>query len=147
MSKPIISASVSEKTKDKVDEFADSEGISRSEAVQRLLDQGLDVQQSDVTVIKGTEGEAIPDGGTVREIKTSVDQVEQQVTDINEQVAEVRETESEDSLITTFLVLGIIWIIAFAVFDPSTLWTVVSGLIVALGITAAMKIQWGNRDE
>ena len=73
MTKEMVSAKVSEKTKKLVDEYAEAEGISRSEAIQRLLDQGLDVQRSDVTVIKGAENEVIPDGGELEDLRRSVE--------------------------------------------------------------------------
>ena len=62
MTKEMLGAKVSPRTMERLERYADKEGISKSEATQRLLDKGLDVQESDMRLVK-VRG----DGGTVIE--------------------------------------------------------------------------------
>ena len=125
MTKEMVSAKVSEKTKKLVDEYAEAEGISRSEAIQRLLDQGLDVQRSDVTVIKGTKNEVIPDGGELEDLRRSVESNGQ-----------------KGRYILPLIAIGLLWVgIQVSADIPATL-TVLSGLVVAFSLTYAYYAEY-----
>jgi antitoxin component of RelBE/YafQ-DinJ toxin-antitoxin module len=69
--KEMVSAKVASRTKDRLDEYADKEGISRSQAIGRILKQGLDVEESDMRLVPVRS-----DGGTV--IEDRLDQIESQ---------------------------------------------------------------------
>jgi hypothetical protein len=72
--KEMVSAKVASRTKDRLDEYADKEGISRSQAIGRILKQGLDVEESDMRLVPVRS-----DGGTV--IEDRLDQIESQQQD------------------------------------------------------------------
>lgn len=125
MTKEMVSAKVSEKTKKLVDEYAEAEGISRSEAIQRLLDQGLDVQRSDVTVIKGSENEVIPDGGELEDLRRSV------------------ESNGQKGRYTfPLIVIGLLWVGVQASTDLPVTLTVLSGLLVAFSLSYAYYVEY-----
>jgi len=49
--KSMVSAKIGERTKDRLDDHADREGISRSQMIDRMLKQGLDVEEGDVKTV------------------------------------------------------------------------------------------------
>jgi predicted DNA-binding protein len=106
-----------------VDEYAEEHGITKSEAYRRIIKQGIEVQQSDVTVIQGTE-RTVPDGGQLDETQNQVEEVSEDVASLSEQLNEVMLP----------LILAILWI-GFEVtvgipFNP--VGTVVTGIPLAL---------------
>jgi hypothetical protein len=102
--KPIISAAVPEKTKEKVDSYAEREGISRSEAVNRLLEQGIDVSRSDVTVIYGGEEQIVTDGSG---IKSAVQESKRRESRLQTEIEELR---SDIHGLAPSLSAGLVWI-------------------------------------
>jgi len=70
MVKETLTAKVSPKTLNRLEKHADDEGISKSEAADRLLKQGLDVEESDMRLVP-----VKADGGTV--IEDRLDRIEQ----------------------------------------------------------------------
>jgi antitoxin component of RelBE/YafQ-DinJ toxin-antitoxin module len=54
--KSMVSAKIAERTKERLDEYADREGISRSQVIDRMLKQGLDVENGDVKVVPVDQG-------------------------------------------------------------------------------------------
>jgi predicted DNA-binding protein len=70
-----------------VDSYAEEHGITKSEAYRRVIKQGIEVQQSDVTVIQGTE-QTVPDGGQLEETQNQVEEVSESVASLSEQVEE-----------------------------------------------------------
>jgi antitoxin component of RelBE/YafQ-DinJ toxin-antitoxin module len=69
--KEMVSAKVAQRTKKRLDRYAENEGISRSQAIGRMLKQGLDVEESDMRLVPVRS-----DGGTV--IEDRLDQIESQ---------------------------------------------------------------------
>ena len=61
----MVSAKIAERTKKRLDELADKEGISRSQMIDRMLKQGLDVEQGDVKTVPIVEEENDFEGMTV----------------------------------------------------------------------------------
>jgi hypothetical protein len=49
--KSMVSAKIAERTKDRLDDHAEREGISRSQMIDRMLKQGLDVEEGDVKTV------------------------------------------------------------------------------------------------
>jgi len=47
----MVSAKIAERTKDRLDDHAEREGISRSQMIDRMLKQGLDVEEGDVKTV------------------------------------------------------------------------------------------------
>jgi hypothetical protein len=62
MAKEMLGAKVAPRTLDRLEKYADKEGISKSEAADRMIKQGLDVQESDMRLVP-----VQADGGTVIE--------------------------------------------------------------------------------
>jgi predicted DNA-binding protein len=71
-----------------VDSYAEEHGITKSEAYRRVIKQGIEVQQSDVTVIQGTE-QTVPDGGQLEETQSQVEEVSENLDSLSEQVQEI----------------------------------------------------------
>jgi len=71
-----------------VDSYAEEHGITKSEAYRRVIKQGIEVQQSDVTVIQGTE-QTVPDGGQLEETQNQVEEVSENLDSLSEQLQEV----------------------------------------------------------
>ncbi len=102
-----------------VDDYAEEHGITKSEAYRRVIKQGIEVQQSDVTVIQGTE-RTVPDGGQLEETQDQVEEVSESVASLSEEVEKIMLP----------LTLAVLWI-GFEVtvgipFDP--VGTVVTGI-------------------
>jgi antitoxin component of RelBE/YafQ-DinJ toxin-antitoxin module len=87
--KEMVSAKVASRTKDRLDEYADKEGISRSQAIGRMLKQGLDVEESDMRLVPVRS-----DGGTV--IEDRLDQIESQQQNRLEEIDRKVEASLED---------------------------------------------------
>lgn len=79
----MLGAKVAPKTLGRLEDYADREGISKSEATDRLLKQGLDVEESDMRLVPIRS-----DGGTI--IEDRLDQIESQqqnrLDEINQKV-------------------------------------------------------------
>jgi len=71
-----------------VDSYAEEHGITKSEAYRRVIKQGIEVQQSDVTVIQGTE-QTVPDGGQLEETQSKVEEVSENLDSISNQVNDI----------------------------------------------------------
>jgi predicted DNA-binding protein len=106
-----------------VDQYAENNEITKSEAYRRVIKQGIEVQQSDVTVIQGTE-QALPDGGRLKKTQSQVQEVSKDIDTLNQQL--------NNSILV--LVAGIVWIgveLTIGIpFDP--IGTIVSGLLLVL---------------
>jgi hypothetical protein len=94
MAKEMLGAKVSEETMNRLEEFAESKGISKSEATGRLLRQGLDVVEKNVRVVPleadgGLEGEIQDTQRQVEKTQNQVEEVSENVTSISEQLNEI----------------------------------------------------------
>jgi predicted transcriptional regulator len=75
--KELISVRLETDTKQRVEEYADEHGVSRSVAIRRLLDKGVDLEEAGIAVAasrqtgnedegkQDNEGKAMTDGGPV----------------------------------------------------------------------------------
>jgi predicted transcriptional regulator len=106
-----------------VDQYAENNEITKSEAYRRVIKQGIEVQQSDVTVIQGTE-QALPDGGQLEKTQSQVQEVSKDIDTLNRQL--------NNSILV--LVVGILWIglelTAGIPFEP--VGTILTGLLLVL---------------
>jgi predicted DNA-binding protein len=115
-----------------VDEYAEEHGITKSEAYRRVIKQGIEVQQSDVTVIQGTE-RTVPDGGQLEETQNQVEKVSENLDSLSEHLQEVMLPLS----------VGLLWI-GFEVtigipFEP--IGTAVTGIPIVLWLA---YVQFGD---
>jgi predicted DNA-binding protein len=104
-----------------VDSYAEEHEITKSEAYRRVIKQGIEVQQSDVTVIQGTE-RTVPDGGQLEETQNQVEEVSESVASLSEQLNEVMLP----------LILAILWIGFEVTVGIPSVGTVVTGIPLAL---------------
>jgi hypothetical protein len=107
MSKEMVSAKLSSVTKERLEEYADRVGISRSEAVDRMVKQGLDVEESDMRLVPVRS-----DGGTV--IEDELENTQNQVTKLSQEIGQFK---SDMSTLGLPFLIAIIWIFVELAFD------------------------------
>lgn len=120
MTKPVISGSVPEELKEKVDEYKEENGYSRSEAIRNLLKTGIEVETSDKAVLPV---DAIADGGQVKE---------EMKQEVEEEVSGIRQTldkqEKDQRLQNGMVLVGIVWVAIQTAIGLGTLATVATGV-------------------
>jgi hypothetical protein len=123
MVKEPLTAKVSPKTLSRLEDYAEREGISKSEGTDRLLKQGLDVEESDMRLVPVKS-----DGGTV--IEDELEHTQNQVREVSEDV---------EMLVSYFSKVGppigvaILWLfidVTVGIGDPII--EIFSGLLIAL---------------
>lgn len=136
----MLGAKVAPRTFDRLEKYADKEGISKSEAADRMIKQGLDVEQSNMRLVPIRS-----DGGTV--IEDRLDEIEQRQTqEIEETQAAVRGVSQDIDQLFEYasrlgkpLLLSLIWIfVEVAVGIPNTAVMVTSGLILVLWLAVSL---------
>lgn len=127
MAKEMLGAKVSPRTMERLEGYADQEGISKSEATQRLLDKGLDVQESDMRLVK-VRG----DGGTVieDELKFTQNQVQNTKSEVDSLSQEIEEFKSAVGRMSPSLSAGLFWIGLTSAFEFPISVTVGTGIAV-----------------
>jgi hypothetical protein len=128
MAKEMLGAKIAPRTLDRLEKYADKEGISKSEAADRMIKQGLDVQESDMRLVP-----VQADGGTV--IEDELEHTQSEVNSLSEEVEELKGALSE---MYPSILLALIWIgTTSAVEFPS------SALIVSgLGVIAVLLVSY-----
>lgn len=126
MGKEMLGAKVAPRTLDRLEEYADKEGISKSEAADRMIKQGLDVQESDMRLVP-----VQADGGTVIE-----DELEHTQTKVDSLSREIEEFKSSTRRLTPSFLMGLAWIGLVSAFDLS------SSVVVGTGIAVIGFLVW-----
>jgi hypothetical protein len=85
MAKETLTAKVSPKNLERLEKYAEREGISKSEATDRLVKQGLDVEESDMRLVPVRS-----DGGTI--IEDRLDEIERHQQN---RLSEIEQTQHE----------------------------------------------------
>jgi hypothetical protein len=85
MTKKTLTAKLSPKNLSRLEDYADREGISKSEATDRLVKQGLDVEESDMRLVPVKS-----DGGTI--IEDRLDEIERNQLD---RLDKIQSTQNE----------------------------------------------------
>jgi antitoxin component of RelBE/YafQ-DinJ toxin-antitoxin module len=100
--KEMVSAKIANRTKERLDDYADREGMSRSQAIGMILKQGLDVEESDMRLVPVKS-----DGGT--EIENKIEQTQHEVEELQSNIDEIVEGlwNMRPSLLIAFLWLAI----------------------------------------
>jgi antitoxin component of RelBE/YafQ-DinJ toxin-antitoxin module len=129
--KSMVSAKIAERTKERLDEYADTEGISRSQAIGRMLKQGLDVEESDMRLIP-----VQTDGGT--KLENQISEVDEEVGELEQTVQSIRTAlESEQKAnkqSTALIVFSLFWIGIELSIGFSPLVTFVTGIPLVIGL-------------
>lgn len=131
MVKEALTAKVSPKTIDRLEDYVEREQISKSEGTARLLKQGLDVEESDMRLVPVKS-----DGGTV--IENELEYTQNQIQSTQNQVNEI--SNDLDEMIAVYrkvgpaMLAGVIWIgIELTVGIPGgTVWTLITGLFLVV---------------
>lgn len=107
MTKEALTAKVSPKNLERLEDFAEREGISRSEAADRMIKQGLDVQESDMRLVP-----VKADGGTVLEDQLSDLQsdVESEIDDLQSDVDDLNQASQQSTRLTYLIAISLVWI-------------------------------------
>jgi hypothetical protein len=84
--RPVLTARLSERTLERLEEYSDREGMSKSKAADNMIRQGLDVEESDMRLVPVRS-----DGGTV--IEDRLDEIEQQQTQKLDEIEAALEDE------------------------------------------------------
>jgi len=122
MVKEVLTAKVGPRTLDRLESYADREGISTSEAADRMVKQGLDVQESDMPLVPVRS-----DGGTEIE------------DELNNLQSDVRQASR-----LTSLLLGSIIYLAIEVSIGFPGWFILTtGPIIIIGLIYELLKGWG----
>lgn len=123
--KEMVSAKIGGKTYDRLENYSDEEGISRSQAIDRMLKQGLDVEESDMRLVP-----VKTDGGT--EIENQLDSVESHLENQSEKINTQQRNQNYLNLI---LVVSLVWIGIQLVAELGAFISAVTGIPLIVGIT------------
>lgn len=143
MSKEMVSAKLSPVTKERLEDYADRMGISRSEAVDRMVTQGLDVEESDMRLVKVQN-----DGGTpIENVENTVGKIQSDVDDLNGEIEKVENGFEAQSVylrnLLSLLAFGMVWIgIEITVGLPSYL-VLTTGPMLMIGLVHQLLSYWG----
>jgi hypothetical protein len=121
--KEVLSARLDEKTSEQLDEFADENSLSRSEAAERLIHQSLRIENGDVEIVPVS-----PDGG----IEQKIDETRQV---LQNQSSELHQQNRDQLYLQGILVLTIAWYAIVTAFAIPTEFAIVTGLIVFGGLS------------
>jgi antitoxin component of RelBE/YafQ-DinJ toxin-antitoxin module len=106
--KELISVRLETDTKQRVEEYADKHGVSRSVAIRRLLDKGMNLEEMGIAVAASDKTErTIPDGGQLDETQNQVEEVSEEVSSVSEEVSAVSE---QIQAVMLPLSVAILWI-------------------------------------
>jgi antitoxin component of RelBE/YafQ-DinJ toxin-antitoxin module len=136
--KHMVSAKIAPRTKERLDNYKEEQGVSRSQAIDIMLKQGLDVEESDMRLVP-----VKTDGGT--KIKNEIEETQKQVNSIediaqklDEQQTELKDDVQQNNLNYALLGAGLAYIIIqISVGLPSDL-----GL--AVGVPLIIALVWAN---
>jgi len=132
----MVSAKIAERTKNRLDEYAEKEGISRSQAIGRMLKQGLDVEESDMRLVP-----VQTDGGT--KLENQIGEVQQRIEQQSEDYEHKLQVQNYQILLVA---LGLFWIGLHLIFNVNGIVTVLTGIPVALGLFYVTFL-WGGNNE
>lgn len=125
----MVSAKIAERTKERLDEYAEREGISRSQAIGRMLKQGLDVEESDMRLVP-----VQTDGGT--KLENQLSEVDREVGDLEEAVNTMRSNieaeQKSNRRAISLMVIGFLWIATELTIGFSPIVTVLTGIPIAV---------------
>jgi antitoxin component of RelBE/YafQ-DinJ toxin-antitoxin module len=105
--KQMVSAKIAPRTKERLDSYKEEQGVSRSQAIDIMLKQGLDVEESDMRLIP-----VKTDGGS--KLENEVQETQKQVNEV-ESIAEEIQSDIEDDILNNrrnyaFIGIGIAYI-------------------------------------
>jgi hypothetical protein len=126
--KEMISSKMASRTANRLKEYAEREGISKSQAVENMVKQGLDVEESDMRLVP-----VKTDGGT--ELENKIDSVESSL----ESQSETLEKQEKAQVVLNVTLMGsLVWMF-LQIFYTFPLWfTVASGVGIILVLVGVL---------
>jgi Flp pilus assembly protein TadB len=122
--KTMVSAKMGNRTVERLEEYAEEEGISRSQATERMAKQGLDVEESDMRLIP-----VKTDGGT--RIENTLNQARQTLENQSEKIEDQQIAQKYLSL---SLSLAIFWLGVHIIFVVPSLVSIGTGTVLMAGL-------------
>jgi antitoxin component of RelBE/YafQ-DinJ toxin-antitoxin module len=123
--KQMVSAKIAPRTKERLDNYKEEQGVSRSQAIDIMLKQGLDVEESDMRLVP-----VKTDGGT--KIENQIGETQDQLEEVEKTVDELKDGLEDDisqnNLSYLLLTAGLVYIII------QTSFSVPSSLTIPVGI-------------
>jgi len=123
--KQMVSAKIGGKTYERLENYADREEISRSQAIDRMLKQGLDVEESDMRLVP-----VQTDGGT--KIENRLDSVQE----------ELREQNQHQDYLNRTLAVTVLWFVVYFTLGLSPVWTAITGVPLVAVLTYLVYKEW-----
>ena len=123
--KEMVSAKIGGKTYERLDSYAEREEISRSQAIDRMLKQGLDVEESDMRLVP-----VQTDGGT---------KIENQLDSVQEKL---REQNQSQSYLNQTLAVTVLWFVVYFTLGLSPVWTAITGVPLVLVLVYLVYKEW-----
>jgi hypothetical protein len=121
--KEMVSAKIGGKTYERLENYADREEISRSQAIDRMLKQGLDVEESNMRLVP-----VKTDGGT--KIENQLESVQNELQD---------RTQNYLNLV---LSIAVLWFAVHYTLGLSPVLTTVTGLPLVAILTYLVYKEW-----
>lgn len=130
----MVSAKIGGKTFDRLENYADEEEISRSQAVDRMVKQGLDVEESDMRLVPVKS-----DGGTIveekldehgKEVKRTRERQEELEEQFNSREQKQTQTQSLIELQTLLIAAGFLFVAAELSIGLPDLLVIFGGLLI-----------------
>jgi threonyl-tRNA synthetase len=104
MAKKMLGAKVAPRTLERLEKYADKEGISKSEATDRLVKKGLDVSESDNMMIVKSDG-----GTNLQDVQGTADQALANTDQLLSRLDQV-EKDSDRTITDKLVLITIMWV-------------------------------------
>jgi len=132
--KTVVSAKMGNRTVERLEEYAEEEGISRSQATERMAKQGLDVEESDMRLIP-----VKTDGGT--RIENTLNQTQQT---LEGQSKKLEEQKTAQNRLWLTLAVAILWLGSHIIFPVGTYLSIGTGVLLIAGLAYSYyRYLWG----
>jgi len=134
----MVSAKIAPRTKERLDNYKEEQGVSRSQAIDIMLKQGLDVEESDMRLVP-----VKTDGGTkieneIQETQEQVNSIEDIAQKLDEQQTELKDDVQQNNLNYALLGTGLAYIIIQTTVGLPT------ELGLAVGVPLIIALIWAN---
>lgn len=130
--RPVLTARLSERTLERLEQYADKEGMSKSKAADYMIKQGLDVQESDMRLVP-----VKADGGIEQKVERVSERVEQTSEDVDD--LDRRLSEHYAGILATVLLIG--GIVTFPGFSLPIL-----GAVLVLAVATLIRNVGGSNE-
>lgn len=132
--RPVLTARLSERTLERLEEYSDREGMSKSKAADNMIRQGLDVQESDMRLVPVKS-----DGGTVieDELEHTQDQIQETKSEVDSLSREIQDFKSTTAKMLPSFFVSFLWIGFSSAFEFSNFVTAGTGIAVIAFLLAS----------